>query len=69
MPRLSHQKSNFIFTIADHRNVRLRTDVNITGHQARTEPKDYTGIPTRNTDQRKGRKQTQRNTEQVSDLL
>lgn len=27
---------------ADHRTARLDTDVNITGHQTKTEPKDYT---------------------------
>lgn len=43
--------------------------MNITGHQARTEPKDYAGIATCNRHQRKERKQTQRNTEQLSDLL
>lgn len=36
---------------ADHRTARLGTDVNITGHHTRTEPKDYMGLTTRNKDQ------------------
>lgn len=36
---------------ADHRTARFGTDVNITGHQTRTEPKDYMGLTTCNKDQ------------------
>lgn len=36
---------------ADHRTARLGMDVNIMGHQTRTEPEDYMGLTTCNKDQ------------------
>lgn len=36
---------------ADRRTVRLGMDVNIMGHQTRTEPEDYMGLTTCNKDQ------------------